>query len=75
MAGTKEGGISARQTNYKKYGPDYYRVIGKKGGKAGGKGGFASTVIGKDGLTGKERARLAGKRGGKVSKRRANATS
>ncbi len=32
-------------------------------GKGHGKGGFASQNIGKDGLTGRERARLAGLKG------------
>lgn len=43
--------------------------IGSKGGKAGHTGGFASDKVGSDGLTGVERARLAGAKGGKISKR------
>ncbi len=52
---------------------EYYRMIGRKGGKIGGKkswnGGFASEIEGKDGLTGHERAKIAGQKGGKKSKR------
>lgn len=52
---------------------EYFRMIGRKGGKIGGKkswnGGFASEIHGKDGLTGQERARIAGRKGGKKSKR------
>lgn len=51
-------------------GSDFYREIGRKGGKNGHTGGFASDVIGRDGLTGKERARIAGKKGGTISKRK-----
>lgn len=36
---------------------------GSHKGKGHGKGGFASQNIGKDGLTGRERARLAGLKG------------
>lgn len=56
----------------KKYGDDYFRRIGKKGGAAGWRGkGFASELISKSGLKldGAERARIAGSRGGKKSKR------
>lgn len=34
------------------------------------RGGFASEKIGKDGLTGLERARLAGAKGGRISRRK-----
>ena len=69
MAGTKVGGKKAATTNKNKYGEDFYAVIGKKGGSRGNTGGFASTTVGKDGLTGRERARLAGFKGGKISRR------
>lgn len=36
---------------------------GTHGGKRHGKGGFASLKVGKDGLTGPQRARLAGTKG------------
>lgn len=69
MAGTLEGGKKACKTNLEKYGKDFYANIGRKGGKNGHTGGFASDKVGKDGLTGYERARVAGKKGGEISKR------
>lgn len=35
MAGTKQGGRNAGITNKKKYGEDYYKIIGRLGGKKG----------------------------------------
>ena len=69
MAGTKEGGRKAAATNKKKYGEDFYIRNGAKGGKASHTGGFAAQGVGKDGLTGLERAKIAGAKGGKISKR------
>lgn len=69
MPGTIEGGRKARETNFKKYGKDFYANIGRKGGKASSTGGFASDKVGKDGLTGLERAAIAGRKGGQLSKR------
>lgn len=69
MAGTKDGGVKAAATNKTKYGTDFYAMIGAKGGKRGKTGGFASDKKGADGLTGKERARLAGSKGGRISRR------
>ena len=69
MAGTRAGGLRASQTNKAKYGEDFYANIGREGGKNGTSGGFASDVIGKDGLTGKQRARVVGEKGGKKSRR------
>lgn len=69
MAGTKLGGERARETNYKRHGEDFYRRIGKKGGQNSHTGGFGSNVIGKDGLTGPQRARIVGAKGGRISKR------
>ena len=69
MAGNREGGRKAAATNRAKYGPDFYKDIGRKGGINGHEGGFASKGIGKDGLTGPERAKIYGSVGGKVSKR------
>lgn len=68
MAGTKAGAAKARAKNLAKD-PDYYRNIGRKGGQSGTTGGFASTVIGRDGLTGRERAKKAGVVGGSISRR------
>lgn len=67
--GTRDGGRKAAATNRAKYGPDFYKNIGRKGGINGHDGGFASKGIGKDGLTGPERAKIYGSVGGKVSKR------
>lgn len=69
MAGTIDGGKKAAVTNKVKYGRDFYGIIGAKGGKRGKTGGFASQIRGKDGLTGKERARIAGKKGGQISRK------
>lgn len=69
MAGTKNGGAKAAATNKNKYGPDFYARIGAMGGKMGKTGGFASAQVGKDGLTGRERARIAGATGGRISRR------
>jgi uncharacterized protein len=69
MAGTKIGGAKAGKTNKERYGDDYYARIGAQGGKKGKTGGFASDKVGKDGLTGRERARLAGQLGGLKSRR------
>lgn len=69
MAGTKAGGMKARATNLAKYGDDFYARIGRRGGQNGNTGGFASDKIGADGLTGFERARIAGAKGGSLSRR------
>lgn len=68
MAGTKEGGRKASATNRRRD-PDFYRRIGRIGGLHGTTGGFASETVGKDGLTGHERAKIAGAKGGRLSRR------
>lgn len=60
MAGTKAGGVKAAATNKAKYGEDFYRELGRKGGRNGHTGGFAANP---------ELARIAGSIGGKISKR------
>lgn len=60
MAGNKQGGLKARNTNLKKYGPNFYKEIGAKGGRSGHTGGFAAD---------RERARIAGAKGGRISRR------
>lgn len=60
MSGTRAGGLKAFKTNLKKYGKDFYSNIGRKGGKNGHTGGFASNP---------ELARIAGARGGRRSRR------
>jgi len=57
---TKAGGKKAAKTIKEKYGKDYYKNMGHLGGKAGHTGGF----FGKP-----EKARLAGMKGGRKSKR------
>lgn len=69
MAGTKAGGKRAAETNKKNHGPNFYAEIGRKGGLNGHTGGFASEGIGKDGLTGFQRAQIAGRKGGLKSRR------
>jgi general stress protein YciG len=49
VAGTRNGGIRAAATNRAKYGLDFYRQIGRRGGKRSRNGGFASDVVGPDG--------------------------
>lgn len=60
MAGTKPGGIKARDTNYDRHGLNFYRDIGSIGGKNGRTGGFFAN---------RELARLAGQKGGRISRR------
>lgn len=60
MSGTKAGGQKAATTNKTKYGSDFYREIGRKGGRNGHLGGFAANP---------ELAKIAGAKGGRISKR------
>lgn len=60
MAGTVEGGKRAAATNKAKHGSDFYAKIGAMGGKKGKTGGFYANP---------ELARIAGAKGGKISKR------
>lgn len=60
MAGTKAGGQATAVTNKKKYGKDFYKKIGAKGGRLGRTGGFAANP---------ELARIAGAKGGSNSRR------
>lgn len=66
MAGTVEGGKAAAATNKEKYGDDFYAKIGAKGGKLGRTGGFYAN---------RELARIAGAKGGRISKRSAKSTN
>lgn len=68
MAGTKAGGLKAKARNLAKD-PNFYKKIGAKGGRNGNTGGFASDMVGEDGLTGRQRAKIAGAKGGKISRR------
>ena len=60
MAGTKAGGKAAASTNKSKYGADFYAKIGAMGGKKGRTGGFFAN---------RELARIAGAKGGRISRR------
>ena len=61
MSATRAGGLKAAATNKKRYGDDYYVMIGTAGGSVKSKKkGFGSN---------RELARIAGSRGGKVSRR------
>ncbi len=59
MAGTKEGGRKAAQKNLQRD-PLFYAKIGRKGGQMGRTGGFAANP---------ELARIAGAKGGRISRR------
>lgn len=63
MSGTKAGGLLAAQTNKERHGADFYARAGALGGLAKVPKGFALN---------RELARLAGKKGGTISKRAKN---
>lgn len=61
MAGSIEGARKARDTNIRKYGPDFFRNMGRTGGLAKNPNkGFGSD---------RERASEAGRKGGTNSRR------
>jgi len=63
MSQTKEGGIKTAITSKAKYGEDYYKNIGSKGGKVKNPlKGFGSN---------RKLASSAGSKGGKISRRSA----
>lgn len=62
MAGNREGGRKAAATNKERHGADYYKRIGAKGGS---KSHPETRPFAKN----PELARIAGKKGGQVSKR------
>lgn len=74
MPGTKLGGRRMIMTMTKKMGGPkglhkFYQMIGREGGRLSRTGGFASEKVGLDGLTGRQRAVVAGVKGGRISKR------
>lgn len=66
MAGTAAGGRKAAVTNKQRQGEDFYKKIGAEGGKLGRTGGFYGNP---------ELARVAGAKGGRISKRRKTVTT
>ena len=60
MGGTATGGKKAAETNKSKYGANFYKEIGAKGGAKGHTGGFYAD---------RNRASWAGRKGGLASKR------
>lgn len=62
MAGTREGGIKACETNRKRNGDDFYARIGAKGGST-------PTVKPKGFAANRELAKAAGHKGGTISRR------
>lgn len=60
MAGTRNGGIAASQTNKRIHGADFYARIGAAGGRKGRTGGFFAN---------RELASRAGAKGGRISRR------
>ena len=65
MAGTRKGGLKAAAKNLSKD-PNFYAKIGAKGGKNGRTGGFAANP---------ELARIAGAKGGRISRRKKTVVS
>lgn len=63
MAGNKAGGRKAAEVNIARYGKDFYRRIGKKGGQNGYSGGFSARP---------SLAQIAGSKGGRNSCRGAS---
>lgn len=66
MAGTRKGGLLAAAKNKALHGADFYAKIGAKGGRNGKTGGFAANP---------ELARIAGAKGGRISRRKKVANS
>lgn len=60
MSGTRSGGLKAAKTNKLLHGDNFYREIGRKGGRNGHTGGFAAN---------RELAKIAGAIGGHISRR------
>lgn len=65
MSGTYAGGIKARLANVERYGKDYYRIIGQKGGSRGKKHGTIKGFA----LMSPEKRSEAGRKGGRASRR------
>lgn len=61
MAGTAKGGVQAAKTNKERYGANFYKEIGRAGGKKSRNGGFAANP---------DLAREAGRKGGLAKKKK-----
>ncbi len=75
MSGTKNGWIKTKRSLIEKYGSEeawkeHLRSIASIGGANGHTGGFSSTSVDSNGLTGSERARIYGRIGGQISRRK-----
>ena len=66
MAGNKIGGLKAKNTIEMKYGHDFWSVTGSKGGRRTMKDGCRPKGFAAD----RDRAKRAGAKGGKRSKRK-----
>lgn len=60
MSGNYAGDLKAAQTNKERYGENFYKELGRKGGQVSRGGGFAAN---------RDLAREAGRKGGLKSKR------
>lgn len=65
MSGTRSGGKSAAKTNKRLFGEDFYRIIGREGGRKGRTGGFY--YLKATGQT--EKLSEYGREGGRISRR------
>lgn len=66
MGQTSEGAKKAYQNRIARLGIDSVRNMQSRGGKASTPGGFGTDKVGEDGLTGKERARIASAKAHKI---------
>lgn len=69
MAGSIIGGRKARDTNIKRHGADYYVKLGALGGAKGHYGGFNCICVCDAFIYEHVRARCAGTKGGRISRR------
>lgn len=68
MSGNSESAKKAYQTRIERHGKESVQNMHSAGGRASRVGGFGTTEIGEDGLTGRERARMASIESHKVRK-------
>ena len=69
MSGSREGQLRGARTRRIKYGEDHFRKQCQKAGRTPTTGGFKDKKVGKDGLTGRERASIAGRKGGTMTQK------